>query len=196
MRKVRIAQILVRPVLALLLLPATFFARVVREDKSASPADSIDVIGHLDLANASVTNLKTSEHRGRHFLQLQDSTRGMLTLVDVTDASRPAVAKQFHLPKEPGECTLTVLVGDVALMTGTETRSPETRISSVSVVNFADPDHPATVRKFNNVSALRTDEGRGLIYLVNQDGLWILQERPASDKELEREYSDYVQYSR
>lgn len=53
-----------------------------------------------------------------------------------------------------------------------------------------------TVRKFKNVSALRTDEGRGPIYVVNQDGLWILREKPAPDKELEREYSEYVQCGR
>lgn len=185
MRKVGFDQILLGAVLSLLLLPVAPFARVVREEKHAIPTDSIDVIGHLDLANASVTNLKTSEHWRRHFLQLQDSTHGTLTLVDVTDASHPTLVKQLHLPKEPGDSTLAVLVGDVALMTGTDTRSPETRISSVSVVNFADPDHPVTVRKFKNVSALRTDEGRGLIYVVNQDGLWILREKPAPDKELE-----------
>jgi hypothetical protein len=68
-------------------------------------------------------------------------------------------------------------------------------ISSAAVVDFADPVHPATVRKFNDVSALRTDEGRGLIYLVDKDGLWILQEKSAADKELEQEYSRYVFYS-
>jgi hypothetical protein len=195
MKKVCLEQVLLGAVLALLLLPATTFARVAGENKQATAADSIDVIGHLALANASVTSLKTSEHWRRQFLQLQDSTHRMLTLVDVTDATHPAIVKQLHLPTEPGDCTLAVMVGDVGLLTGTDTRLPETRMSSVSVVSFADPDHPATVRKFSNVSAFRTDEGRGLIYVVNQDGLWILREKPAPDKELEREYAQSVLYN-
>ncbi len=195
MKKVCFEQVLLGATLGLLLLPAMIFARAVRGDSHATAADSIDVIGHLALTNASVTSLKTSLHWRRQFLQIQDSTHRMLTLVDVTDATHPAVVKQLHLPTEPGDCTLAVLVGDVALMTGTDTRSPETRISSVSVVSFADPDHPATVRKFKNVSAFRTDEGRGLIYHVDEEGLWILREKPAPDEELEREYGRYVLYS-
>jgi hypothetical protein len=195
MKKVCSEQVFLRATLALLLLPAMTFARVVRGDNHATAADSIDVIGHLALTNASVTSLKTSLHWRRQFLQLQDSTHRMLTLVDVTDATHPAVVKQLHLPTEPGDCNLAVLVGDVALLTGTDTRFPEARISSVSVVRFADPDHPTTVRKFKNVSAFRTDEGRGLIYLVDEDGLWILREKPAPDEELEREYARSVLYN-
>jgi hypothetical protein len=196
MKKVCFEQVVARAALVLLLFSATTFARVVREGKQATASDSIDVIGHLVLANASVTSLKTSEHWRRQFLELQDPTHRMLTLVDVTDATHPVMVKQLRLPAEPGECSLAVMVGDVALLTGTDTRPPETPISMVSVVSFADPEHPATVRKFSNVSAFRMDEGRGLVYLVDKDGLWILREKPAPDKELEAEYTHFVMYNR
>jgi hypothetical protein len=170
------------------------FGRPVREHKKAIPTDSIDVIGHLVLPNASVTNIKISEHRKQQVLQLQDTKHRTLMLVDVTDGTHPAIIKQLHLPAEQPDWTLAVLVGDVALVT--DTQSPEVHISSAALVNFADPDHPATVRKFTNVSAFRTDEERGLIYLVDKDGLWILREKTApEDKELEEEYSRYVLYS-
>jgi hypothetical protein len=192
MKKVCIEQVLLGAVLALLVLAGTTFAHAVRGDKHAIPADSIDVIGHLALANESVTRLRTSEHWRREFLELQDSTHRLLTLVDVTDATHPAVVKQLHLPKGAADSTLAALVGDVGLLTVADTQLPAARISSVSVVSFADPDHPATLQKFNNVSAFRTDEGRGLIYLVDKDGLWILREKPAPDKELEQQYTQYL----
>lgn len=194
MKKVYLEQVLLGATVALLLLPAMIFARAVRQHKEAVPTDNIIVIGHIALPNASVTSLKTSEHHRRQFLQLQDTKHRTLMLVDVTDAAHPTVVKQLHLPTEPADCTLAALVGDVALVT--DTQSPELHISSAALVNFADPDHPATLRKFSNVSAIRTDEGRGLIYMVDKDGLWILQEKSApEDKELEEEYSRYVFYS-
>jgi hypothetical protein len=194
MKKVCRDQLILGATLALLLLPAVTFAGPVRKERKAIPGDNIEVIGHLALPNVSVTSLRTSEHQRRNFLQVQDTKHRTLMLVDVTDAAHPAIAKQFHLPTELADSTLAVLVGDVALVT--DTQSPELRMSSATVVDFVDPDHPATVRKFNNVSAFRTDEERGLIYLVDKDGLWILREKAApEDKELEKEYTRYVFYS-
>jgi len=115
--------------------------------------------------------------------------------VDVTHAIHPVIVKQLCLPAAPGNTSLAVLVGDVALLTGTDTRSADVHVNSVSVVSFADSDHPKTVREFTKVSAFRIDEGRGLIYVVNDNGLWILRQKPAPDKELEREYAKYVLYS-
>ena len=176
-----------------LLLPTMVFAGAVRKHKQAVPTDNIVVIGHIALPNASVTSLKTSEHRRKQFLQLQDTKHRTLVLVDVTDAAHPAVVKQFQMPAEAAEPTFAALAGDVALVT--DTQPPEVRISSAALVDFADPAHPATVRKFDNVSALRTDEGRGLIYLVDKDGLWVLQEKSAADKEAEEEYLRSVLYN-
>ena len=193
MKRSCFAQVLPAATVVLLLLPAMILARAVRQHKEAVPADNIVVIGHIPLPNAAITSLKTSEHRKRQFLQLQDTKHRTFMLVDVTDASHPTVVKQLQLPAEPAEATLAALAGDVALVTDTQT--PELHISSAALVDFADPAHPATVRKFNNVSALRTDEGRGLIYLVDKDGLWILQEKSASEKEIEAEYDRYVLYS-
>jgi len=187
-------QVILGATLALLLLPAMTFPGPVRKERKAIPGDNIEVIGHLALPNVSAASLRTSEHQRRRFLQIQDTKRRTLMLVDVTEPAHPTIAKQLHLPAELADCTLAVLVGDVALVT--DTQSPELRISSAAVVDFVDPDHPATVRKFNNVSAFRTDEERGLIYLMDKDGLWILREKAApEDKELEQEYTRYVFYS-
>ena len=171
MKQICFEHLFLRAALTLLLLTTIILpaAGVVRRDKKAPATDSIDVIGHLALTNASIANLKTSEHWRREFLELQDSTHGTLTLVDVTDATHPALVKELRLPTEAANSSLSVLVGDVALLTGTDTRPADAHVNSVSVVSFVDSDHPKTVRKFDNVSALRIDQERGLIYLVNGD---------------------------
>ncbi len=201
MKNIYFAHVLLRAALAPLFLSSMIVpvAGAVRQDKREVPADSIEVIGHLALPSASVTSLRTSEHWRHEFLELQDPTHRMLTIVDVTDATHPAVVKQLHLPAASGNTSLAVLVGDVALLTGTDTRSTrsaDAHVKTVSIVSFADSDHPKTVRQFTKVSAFRIEEGRGLIYVVNDGGLWILRQKPAPDKELEREYAKYVLYDR
>jgi hypothetical protein len=194
MKKICFEKALLRAALGLLVVPAMVLATVTKERRHAIPDDSIGVTGHLALANASVTSVKTSKHWRREYLELQDSAHRMVTLVDVTDATHPVIVKQLHLPAGAADSTLTVLVGDVGLLRGTGTQPPNAQARPVSVVSFADPNHPKTVRKFSNVSAFQTDEGRGLIYLVNKQGLWILRQKPAPDEELEQEYAKQVLY--
>jgi hypothetical protein len=195
MEKACFQRALLGAALGLLVSPALVLATVTRP-RQAVPDDSIDVIGHLALASASVTSVKTSEHWRRDFLELQDSTHHTVTLVDVTDATHPVIVKQLHLPAGAADSTLAVLVGDVGLLRGTGTQSTDAHARPVSVVSFADPNHPKTVRTFTNVSAFQIDEGRGLIYLVNKHGLWILRQKPAPDQELEQEYAKQVMYDR
>lgn len=65
---------------------------------------------------------------------------------------------------------------------------------TVTVLSFADPEHPSVVRQFSGVTAMVNDDARGLIYLADSGGLRVLRAEPATDVELEREYVEYVLY--
>jgi len=39
------------------------------------------------------------------------------------------------------------------------------------------------------------DGGRGLIFVANADGIWILQQHLAQDPEVQKAYENYVLYS-
>lgn len=162
--------------------------------KQVTLVDTIEVVGHLALPETSVVALTTSAHWRREFLQLQDPDRGVLTVVDVTDPTHPSIVRRLRLPEQLVQSSLAVLSGDAAMLTGTKLPSAAPQPDSVSIVSFADPDHPTTVRKFDNVSAFRIHRERGLIYLANPDGLWILQQNPAPDQELESEYARQILY--
>jgi hypothetical protein len=42
---------------------------------------------------------------------------------------------------------------------------------------------------------LSRDDRRGLIFVANTEGIWILQQRLAQDPEVEKAYASYVLYS-
>jgi hypothetical protein len=74
---------------------------------------------------------------------------------------------------------------DVAIAAAPE-RKPTTLTSSnrpaetVRVLDMSDPRDPKTLQEFNGVTSVLPDGGHGLIYLTNNEGLWILRySRPA-----------------
>ena len=192
MKRASLEKQTITALLGLLLVPAISIA--AHPTKAATRDDQINIIGHLPLTNTSVTSMKTSKHWRHQYLELQDPLHHMITVVDVTDAAHPGIVKQLGLPAGSANSSVAVLVGDVALLQGTDSWPQASRVSSVSVVSFTNPDHLQTIRTFNHVRAIRTDEDRGLIYLVNTHGLWVLQERPATDQKLQAEYTKYVLY--
>jgi hypothetical protein len=42
-------------------------------------------------------------------------------------------------------------------------------------VNTTDPANPQTIQTFSGVTSVVADNARGLIYLSNGDGLWVVQ---------------------
>jgi hypothetical protein len=156
-----------------------------------SGQDSIDVVGHLALPGVTVSAIQSSTHWARTLLELTDDQHRILTVVDVTDPAHPKEVKTVTLPAQPGNTDVEAMTGNTALLTenAQAAKAPE----AVSIVNFNDPSHPAIVRKFDSVSAIRKELG-GTIYLTNTDGLWILRQNEAPDKNLEASYRDYILY--
>jgi len=51
---------------------------------------------------------------------------------------------------------------------------------TVKILDLSDPDHPKTLQTFKNVTSLLGDGGRGIIYLANDEGLWVLKHHHAA----------------
>jgi hypothetical protein len=80
---------------------------------------------------------------------------------------------------------LEIVSPDVAIAEAPE-KTPSTVTSSthhtetVRVLDMTDPRNPKTLETFSKVTSLLPDGSHGLIYLANNDGLWILRyDRPA-----------------
>ena len=154
------------------------------------PQDAIEVVGHIPAASGPVTRFLTTQHYSSSYLYAEHQA-GM-TMIDVTKADHPSV-----LAEVPGNSgNLSVVAGTAALVTSEPAASTSTTPSTqtVRIMDFSDPQHPKVTREFAGVTATSRDDHRGLIFLANGEGIWILRQHLAEDPAVERAYAYQVLY--
>jgi len=165
--------------------------------KADNPQDRIDILANLTVSGGPVTRVTMTQHYSRSYLYVEHASK-TLTLIDVTDARHPAVLANLELPVNEAGSILTA-AGETALVSS-DTAQPATAARSaaprtMTIVNFADPVHPQTVKQFANVTCTAMDERRGLIFVANDEGFWILHRNPAEDPAVQEEYTRQVLYA-
>lgn len=155
--------------------------------------DRIELAGHVALDGSGVTGVLTATHWRRNYLYL--SFAGRITVVDVTDSEKPKIKTEYECSQLAGAGQVRVAVGDSALVAeGAPAAAAVPR--SISIMSFADPEKPAVLRQFKNITGFVVDSHRSLIYVVNDEGVWILAERPGRDVEMEQQYERELKYNR
>lgn len=175
-------------IIATLAIPSFGFAKA--KNKPAGPQDSIDVLANIPSTGGSVTRVTETQHYSRTYLYLEHSAGG-LTLVDITDARHPSVLGNLDVPG----ASVLAAAGDAALVSSDAAPVASARPRTMTIMNFADPAHPQTVRQFTNVTCTAADNGRGLIFVANSEGLWILHRNPAEDPQVQENYAHEVLYN-
>ena len=101
-------------------------------------------------------------------------------VVDVSKPERPNLLKRTAQPNQATAGNLAMVSPDVAIAEMPE-KKPNTLTSSnhptetVRVLDLSDPRNPKTLQEFSGVTSILPDGIHGLIYLTNNEGLWILQ---------------------
>ncbi len=150
------------------------------------PQDGIEVVAHLPLTSGTVTHFVETQHYRRNYLYAEGGGN-TVTLIDVTDIARPTVVST--LSPSSGAANVVTAAGTAALVAESPaaTTTPANG-QTFRIMSFADPLHPTVKQEFANVSAMSRDESRGVIFLANTQGVWILRETLAMDPEFEREW--------
>ena len=101
-------------------------------------------------------------------------------IVDVSKPEKPNLLKRTADSNQATAGNLEMVSPDVAIAESPD-KTPTTLSSSnhptetVRVLDLADPRNPKTLQEFTGVTSLLPDGGHGLIYLTNNEGLWILR---------------------
>jgi hypothetical protein len=142
------------------------------------------VIAHLPLPQATGNQMLLQRENGKNYLYVQQASKQGFMIVDVTKPERPNLLKRTaESPVAPGNLEM---VSPSVGISQTPDKKPATLTSSnhptetVRVLDLSDPHNPKTLQEFNGVTGLLPDGGHGLIYLTNNEGLWVLRyNRPA-----------------
>lgn len=154
--------------------------------KAPPPQDQIEVVAHLPLSGEPATRFVLTQHYRREYLYATLSSGKAVTLIDVTDPSKPSVLADVSPALAGGN--IVTAAGTAALISESGSGSDRAKPQTFRIMSFADPAHPVVSQEFANVSAIGRDDKRGLIFLANPQGVWILHEKLAIDPEGEKEW--------
>lgn len=173
---------------------STVSARASKTTQHA-PEDRIDVLGHFPLTNGPIKQLVPAQHYSRYYLYAGRENGKTVAVIDVTDAKVPSLVADVSYPVSASSDALLAISGTVALVGTPAPAAAEEAPLVVRIMNFADPLHPIVVREFAGVTAIGRDAGRGLVFLADPEGIWILQQRPAGDPAVDNAYAQSVLYN-
>jgi hypothetical protein len=162
----------------------------------SQPRDTIKVVEHIPLAGGPITRFVCTQHYSSDYLYAEHGTSEDITLIDVTKTEQPSVLANVPDAPDGGSEGLVAVAGTAALVrTQQNTPAAATTPQTLRIMDFSDPQHPKIAREFTGVTAIGRDEKRGLVFVANDAGIWILQQHFAEDPEVEAEYTRYVLYN-
>lgn len=163
-----------------LLLLASVLASA-SEQPATKPTDlPATVIAHLPLPQATGSQMLLQKENGKQYLYVQQATKQGFMVVDVTKPEKPSLLKRTAESNQATTGNMEMVSPDVAIAEAPE-KTPATLTSSshptetVRVLDLSDPRNPKTLETFTKVSSLLPDGGHSLMYLTNNEGLWILR---------------------
>jgi LVIVD repeat len=160
---------------AVIMVAANVFANTKSTEVPAK------VIAHLQLREAPGSEMFLQMEENRRYLYVQDASKRGFTVIDVTKATAPTLVTQRPASKDAMAGQLQVVGPDVALAEVPDQKSqlavgvPENPTETVKIVDLSDPSQPRVIQTFAGVASTLQDRERGLVYVVNNDGLWILR---------------------
>jgi hypothetical protein len=165
----------------LFLLPGLLAA--ASDQPAPKPTDvPATVIAHLPLPQSTGSEMMLQKERGKQYLYVQQAAKPGYMVVDVSHPETPSLVKRVPGSNQATEGDLKMVTPDVAISEAPE-KSPDTLSSSkhatetVRVLDLTDPKAPKTLETFSKVTSTLADGRHGLLYLTNDDGLWILRYR-------------------
>ena len=159
------------------------------------PQDVIEVVGHIPLTGGRITRFLATQHYSSSYLYVERDDGNRVTLIDVTKASQPSVLADMTYPPNAGATGILAVAGTAALVTNERRETaPVNTPQTIRIIDFSDSQQPKVIREFTGVTAISHDDPRGLIFIANGEGIWILHKSLAEDPEVEKAYAHQIMY--
>jgi len=176
---------------ALTLLTTIFLAAAVSATaQTTEPIQKrVKVIGHLALPGMHVNQMFLQQRGDHYYLYLHRPIKQAFAVVEVTKPDKPVLLEQAALNEGPG--TQVEMVKSEAVLAVSVTPevpagangaapaaapAPEVKLptETVRLVDLSDPKNPKVIKTFTGVTSMVPDDLRRLMYIVNNEGLWVV----------------------
>lgn len=152
---------------------------------TAQPStEKVKVVGHIDLQGIHAKQIFLRSRENRNYLYIQRPHKHAFAIVDVTKPDNPVIVERAALQASSGGSVELPPQGSVLAISLTPEHpaaasEPDAPLptESIKLIDLSDPAHPKTLKTFDGVTALTSDDGRKLVYIVNNEGLWIVSHR-------------------
>ena len=147
----------------------------------AKPTDvPATVIAHLPLPQATGNQMFLQKEGGKEYLYVQQASKLGYMVVDVSKPEKPNLLKRAAQSNQATSGNVQMVSPDVAIAETPEKKpnaisSSKHPTETVRVLDLTDPRNPKTLQEFDEVTSILPDGNHGLIYLTNNEGLWILR---------------------
>jgi hypothetical protein len=129
-----------------------------------------NVVAHVQLSGGSAMRMLLVKKNGREYLLLELGSSPNLAILDVSEPSQPRAIDTNSASTGTSSAEVK-LVADTLTLFGT---SDAGKTSSSS---------PKEIRSLSGVTASMIDKARGLIYVTNGDGLWIVKTKQKAEED-------------
>jgi hypothetical protein len=151
-------------------------------DQAASKPTDVPatVIAHLSLPQPTGSEMLLQREDKKQYLYVQQASKQGFMIVDVSKPEQPSLLRRTAEQNQSTAGHLEMVTPDIAIAEAPE-RNPTTLTNSnhptetVRLLDLSDPHNPKTLETFNRVTSLLPDGHHGLIYLTNDEGLWVLR---------------------
>ncbi len=181
-----------------ILLTALFLAVAAAPGSGAGTTTpkSIDlpsrVIAHLPLATPPGNQMVLERQGDKRYLYIQPESKQGYIIVEVTQPEfasfvirqAPSNANDSTAAKVEAGGQEIAEVPDPASKTAI--RSIRGAAETVNVMDVSDPEKPTTLQTIKNVTSFLADGGRGIFYVTNDEGLWVLKHNREQIKEVKK----------
>lgn len=138
------------------------------------------VIAHLPLPQATGSQMFLQRDQGKNYLYVQQASKQGFMIVDVTKPEFPDLLKRSAEVSKAMAGNLEMVTSGLAIASAPE-KKPTTLASSahpaqnIRILDVSNPRNPITVEEFTGVTSVLPDATHSLIFLTNNEGLWVLR---------------------
>ncbi len=149
-----------------------------KEPRKAEPSKRPEIVAHIPLNSAMTVQMFTRRDSKGHLYLYAMHSAGAVSVIDITDAAHAALVTQVAYPNPTGYGNVQSIGTNTALVELTDqaaAASSRAPAKTLALLDITDPAAPHLTLRFAGVTAVSRDDSRGLLFIANNEGLWIVR---------------------